>query len=118
LSLLEDGGVLHVHVELALAAMAWSGIEARRAFNEHSWGKIIDNWLEYTVDSSRFEICQAAYATYEPFSNEWIHEHGWDAALKEPRVVGEQSLTIRKRALNEQELTRLKAHNQLRLESL
>jgi hypothetical protein len=118
LSLLEDGGVLHVNAELALAAMAWSGIEARRAFHEHSWGKIIDNWLEYTVDSSRFEICQASYATYESFSNEWIHEHGWDAAFKQPRVVGEQSLTIRKRALNAQELVRLKAHNQLRLEPL
>jgi hypothetical protein len=32
--------------------------------------------------------------------------------------VGEQSLTIRKRALNAQELARLKAHNQLRLEPL
>lgn len=118
LSLLEDGGMLYVNAELALAAMAWSGIEARRAFHEESWGRIIDNWLAYTVDSSRFQICQADYEACESFSKAWIHQHGWGAAFKEPRVVGAQTLILKKRALNEQELALLKAHNQLRFEPL
>jgi hypothetical protein len=40
------------------------------------------------------------------------------AVFKEPRVMGKQSLTLKKRGLTEQELVRLEAHNQLPIEPL
>ncbi|MGL4767364.1 MAG: hypothetical protein ACRCV6_04715, partial [Formosimonas sp.] len=101
LELLADGGLLELSVPLDLSYDAWAHIDDKRAFNDQTWQRIIDNWWQHGWGEHRFEVASIGYGVHNAYGHQVIAEHGgdWGAAMKVPRAIDTTNVTLRKRAL-------------------
>ena len=109
LTLLEDGGTLKISIPLDLSRGAWTHMDDKRAFNEHTWIRIIDKWWCYGWQTHRFELVETAVSFHNAEAGAFIAEHNndWSIALRTPRMMDLQNITLRKRALTAEEMNML-----------
>lgn len=109
LALLQDGGVLKLHVGLDLSEHAWLHADNKRVFNEQTWTHVIDAWQQYSNTTHRFETTSIEYAMYSDYAKDRIAQNGgdWGMAFKKPRLIDATHITLRKRALTDDEIKQL-----------
>ncbi|WP_410209067.1 hypothetical protein [Aquirhabdus sp.] len=112
LELLEEDGTLELEVPHDLSYGVWGLADTKRTFNEHTWGKLLNNWWQYGWQTHRFEaISQSFICTNDVgFKALQEHNHNWDVVLKMPRAVDALSIVLRKRALTTDEIKHLPIH--------
>ena len=109
LTLLEDGGTLEITVPLGMSYDAWTHMDDRRTFNEHTWAHIIEQWWAYGWQTHRFELTHTAVNFYNAETGPFLaaHNNDWSVALRTPRMMDLQNITLRKRALTAEEINML-----------
>lgn len=111
LDLLQEGGTLEITVPLDFSYDAWMHIDDKRAFNDKSWEKIMDNWWQYGWHSHRFELINTGFGIHTKHGMAVLaeHHHDWTSALRVPRVVDFIQVILRKCALTEEDRKKLPA---------
>ena len=111
LTLLDDGGLLEFSVPLDLSYDALAHVEDKRLFNEHTFGKILDNWWQYGWLTHRLEIISVSFGMQSSnaygFDFMAKNNNDWSQAMRVPRVVDIQQLMLRKRELTADERKQL-----------
>ena len=109
LTLLEEGGELHITAPLDLSFESWSLIDYKRAFNEKTWERIVADWWQYGWQTHRFQIVNVGYQINNPHGMGIINEQNgsWDKAMTVPRAIDVQNLVLRKCALTDDERKQL-----------
>ncbi len=112
LTLLQDGGVLALSVPLELSYEMWAHVDDRRAFNENTWTRILDDWWALGWGDYRFELASVGYGLNSNYGMAQLQalDGDWAAALKKPRVIDRQNITLRKRAITDDERRQLPQH--------
>lgn len=103
LSLLTDGGLLHVTVPYDLSYGAWQDPTHVHAFNERSWLYYCEWYWYISWTESRFDLIEQSFR-YSSLG-EALAAGGMpqDEILRSPRAVDEMHVVLRKRHLTEAE---------------
>lgn len=109
LDLLSDGGTVEIVVPLDMSLDSWSGLDDCRAFNDKTWGRIIDDWWQYGWLSHRFEIAETGFGLHNEHGMRVLNDngHNWDAAMRSPRAIDSMTVVLRKRPLTSEESAQL-----------
>lgn len=109
LELLVDGGIIELTVPLDLSYDAWMHIDDKRAFNTQTWQHIINDWWHYGWQTHRLEIINTGLGLHNEYGMQLLAENGnnWEEALRTPRAIDFMNVTLRKRALNGDEIKQL-----------
>ena len=109
LDLLSDGGTVEIVVPLDMSLDSWSGLDDCRAFNDKTWGRIIDDWWQYGWLSHRFEIAETGFGLHNEHGMRVLNDngHNWDAAMRSPRAIDSMTVILRKRPLTSEESAQL-----------
>lgn len=102
LDLLQEGGTLSITVPFDLSDKAWANVDDKRAFNEKTWEKIVDDWWQYGWKTHRFELISTNFSISNEYGIKVLAEnnHDWQVTLKNPRAVDWINIVLRKKILS------------------
>lgn len=116
LDLLEEDGILELEVPHDLSFGTWAFADTKRAFNEQTWGKLLQNWWQFGWQTHRFESINQQFIVNNStgFNALKEHDNNWDIVTKIPRAIDALKITLRKRALTADEIGQLPANKFLK----